>query len=73
MDKLEVEVASPFRQECNVPIPRELVIMPNPEIQAIINDKSPVHKVERTGPITTSGGEITSSKAVSSTNEPPQV
>ena len=73
MDKLEVEVASPFRPECNVPIPRELVIMPNPEIQAIINDKSPVHEVERIGPIATSRGEITSSKVVSSTNEPPQV
>nr|POE69888.1 hypothetical protein CFP56_38096 [Quercus suber] len=73
LDKLEVEAASPLRLECNVPIPEELVIIPNPEIQAIINDKSPIHEVERTGPIAISGGEITSSVVVSATDEPPQV
>nr|POE95671.1 hypothetical protein CFP56_32739 [Quercus suber] len=32
LDKLEVEAASSMRQECNVPILAELVIIPNPEI-----------------------------------------
>ena len=32
LDKLEVEAASSLRQERNVPIPTELVIIPNPEI-----------------------------------------
>ena len=54
MDKLEVEGASPLWQKCNVPIPGELVIIPNPEIQAIIIDESPTREVERTGPIATS-------------------
>ena len=73
LDKLEVEGASPLWQKCNVPIPGELVIIPNPEIQAIIIDESPTREVERTGPIATSRGEITCSAAVSSTNKPPQV
>lgn len=73
LDKLEVEGASPLRKKCNVPIPKELVIIPNLEIQAIIIDESPIREVERTGPITTSRGEITSFAAVSSTDKPPQV
>ena len=73
LDKLEMEGASPLRQKCNVPIPRELVIIPNPEIQAIIIDESSICEVERTGPIATSRGEITSSAAVSFTDKPPQV
>ena len=68
-----MEAASPLRLKHNVPIPEELFIIPNLKIQVIINDESPVCEVERTGPIATSGGEITSSIAVSSTDEPPQV
>ena len=63
LDKLEVEVASPLRLEHNVPILGKLVIIPNLEIQAIINDESPVREVERIGPIATLGGDITSSVA----------
>ena len=60
LEKLEVEAASPLRLEHNVPIPGKLVIIPNLEIQAIINDESPVREVERIGPIATLGGDITS-------------
>nr|POE84955.1 hypothetical protein CFP56_75806 [Quercus suber] len=70
LDKLEVEAASSLRQERNVPILTKLVIIPNPEIQAIINDKSPIKKVERAGPTTTCGGEATTYAALSSTKEP---
>ena len=73
MDKLEVEVASPLRLKRNAPILEELVIIPNPEIQAIINDESPVREVERTSPITILRGKITSSTVMSSTDKPPQV
>nr|POE66783.1 hypothetical protein CFP56_68838 [Quercus suber] len=69
LDKLEVEAASSLRQERNVPILTKLVIIPNPEIQAIINDKSPIKKVERAGPTTTCGGEATTYAALSLTKE----
>ncbi|KAL0001574.1 hypothetical protein SO802_015355 [Lithocarpus litseifolius] len=73
LDKLEVEAASSLRQERNVPIPAELVIIPNLEIQAIINDKSHVQGVEEVGPTTTLEGKETTSAALSSTEKPPRV
>lgn len=72
LDNLEVEATSPLMLEHNVLIPKELVIIPNPKIQAIINDESLIREIERTGPIAISGGEITSSTVVSSTDKPPQ-
>ena len=71
LDKLQVEASSPLRLESNIPIPQELVIIPNPEIQAIINDESLVRKVGGTGPVAVSKGEVTNSIAVSTTEEPP--
>ena len=68
-----MEAASSLRQEHNVPIPAELVIIPNPEIQAIINDESPVQGFEGAGPTTALGGEETTSAALSSTEEPSYV
>ena len=72
LDKLQVEVSSSLSQESNIPILEELIIIPNPEIQAIINDESSIHKVERDGPIAGSGGELTSSVAMSTTEELPR-
>ena len=71
LDKLQVEVSSSLSQESNIPILEELIIIPNPEIQAIINGESPICKVERDGPIAGSGGELTSSVAMSTTEELP--
>ena len=68
---MQVEPSFTLRQESNIPIPQELVIIPNPKIQAIINNESPVHKVRGVGPIARSGGEVTSLAAVSITKEPP--
>ena len=68
-----MEAASSLRQEHNVPIPAELVIIPNPEIQAIINDESLVWGVEGAGPTKALGGEETTSAALSSTKEPSYV
>ena len=62
LDDLQVEASSSLGVESNIPIPEELVIIPNPEIQAIINDESPTHEVE-------GGGTI--SAVLSSTKEPP--
>nr|POE91821.1 hypothetical protein CFP56_65366 [Quercus suber] len=67
LDKLEMEVASSLRQEHNVPIPAELVIIPNVDIQAIINDESPAQGVEGAGPTVTLGGEEITFVALSST------
>lgn len=69
LEKLEVEAVSPLRQECNIPIPRELVIIPNPETQAIINDESLVREVEVVGPAMALGREAITSIALSSTEE----
>lgn len=71
LDKMQVEPSFSLRQESNIPIPQELVIIPNPKIQAIINNESPVHQVRGAGPIAGSGGEVTSLAAVSITKEPP--
>ena len=68
-----MEAASSLRQEHNVPIPAELVIIPNPEIQAIINDESLVRWVEGAGPSTALGGEETTYAALSLTEEPSYV
>ena len=71
MDNLEVEATSSLRQERNIPIPEELVIIPNLEIQAIINDESFAREVEGARPTTSPrGGTI--SAALSSTEEPPR-
>nr|POF09862.1 hypothetical protein CFP56_74742 [Quercus suber] len=70
LDKLEVEAGSSLRQEPNVPIPTKLVIIPKLEIQVIINDKSPVRKVEGARPTMVLRGETTTSAALSSTEEP---
>lgn len=50
----------------------ELIIIPNPKIQAIINDEYPVREVERDGPVARLGGKVTSSAAMSTTEEPPR-
>lgn len=72
LDKLQVKATSSLRLENNIPIPEKLVIIPNPEIQAIINDKSPVWEVDRVGPATTVGWEETIYVALSSAEEPPR-
>ena len=72
LNKMQVETSFSLRQESNIPIPQELVIISNLEIQAIINDKSPIHEVKGVGPITGSGGKVTSLAAVSTTEEPPR-
>lgn len=56
-----------------MPIPEELIIIPNPEIQAIINDESPFREVEEVGSIAAFGGEVTSSATVSSIEGLPYV
>ena len=68
LDKLQIEVSSSPRVESNIPIPEELVIIPNPEIQAIINDESPAREVEGAGPAASLGGG-TISAVLSSTKE----
>jgi len=40
MDKLQVEATSSLRTNKEIPYPLELIIVLNPEIQEIINDKS---------------------------------
>ena len=72
LDKMQVASSSSFRQEGSIPIPQELVIIPNPEIQAIVNDESHVRVVKGVGPIAGSGGEVTKSVSVSSMDEPLQ-
>ncbi|KAL0008195.1 hypothetical protein SO802_009697 [Lithocarpus litseifolius] len=64
--KLEVEASSSFRIETNIPLPEE----PNPEIQAIINDKSAAHEVEGARSAASLGGG-TISASLSSTEETP--
>nr|POF00838.1 hypothetical protein CFP56_73709 [Quercus suber] len=70
LDVMQVEASFALRQADNIPIPEELIIIPNPKIQAIINDKSLVREVEGASPITMSGGEVTSFAVVSTTEEP---
>ena len=72
LDKLEVKATSSLRQEHNIPIPKELVFILNPKIQAIINDESPTREVEGAGLAASLGGG-TISAALSSTKEPPHV
>ena len=72
LDKMQVDSSSSFRQESSIPIPEELIIIPNPEIQAIINDESPVHVLEGACPITRSGGVVTNSAAAPTTKELPR-
>ncbi|KAL0010636.1 hypothetical protein SO802_005744 [Lithocarpus litseifolius] len=59
-------------KESNIPIPEELVIIPNLEIQAIINDESPIREVGGASLVAGSGGEMTSLAAMSTTKEPPR-
>lgn len=70
---MQVESSSSLRQESNIPIPQELVIIPNPEIQTIINDESPICEVGGTSLVAGLRGEVTSSAAVSTIEEPPHV
>ena len=72
LDKMQVESFSSLRQEGSIPIPQELVIIPNLKIQAIINDESSIRVVEGASPVTGSGGEVTSLVVISRTVEPPQ-
>ena len=72
LDKMQVESSSSFRQESSIPIPEELIIIPNPKIQAIINDEFPVHVLEVACPITGSGGVVTNSAAAPTTEELPR-
>ena len=67
LDKMQVEPSSSLRQESSISIPKELIIIPNPEIQAIINDESPICKVEGAGPTVGSVGDVTNLVAVSTT------
>nr|POE45194.1 hypothetical protein CFP56_25328 [Quercus suber] len=46
MDKLQVEATSSLRTDKEILYPLELIILLNPEIQEIINDKSPVQVTE---------------------------
>ncbi|KAL0017462.1 hypothetical protein SO802_004531 [Lithocarpus litseifolius] len=70
--KLEVEASSSLRVESNIPIPKELVIIPNPEIQAIVNDESLAYEVEGAGlAASLKGGTIFA--ALSLIKEPPRV
>ena len=39
LDKMQVETSFSLRKKSNIPITQELVIIPNPEIQAIINNE----------------------------------
>lgn len=73
LDKMQVKASSSLRVESNIPIPQEHVIIPNPEIQAIINDESPIREVVGTSPVVVSGGEVTNFTAVSTTKEPSRV
>ena len=72
LDKMQVESSSSLRQESNITIPEELIIIPNPEIQAIINDESPVRVVKGAGPITGSGGVVTNSATAPTAKELPR-
>lgn len=67
LDKLQVKASSSLRLKSNIPIPKELIIVPNPEIQDIINNESRVWEVERASPTAVLRGEATNSAAVSST------
>ena len=71
LDKKQVESLSSLRQESNIAIPQELVIIPNPEIHAIINDESLACEVGGAGLVARSGGEVTSSATMSIIEEPP--
>jgi len=73
LDKLQVEASFSLSLESSMPIPVELIILPNPKIQAIMNDESPIREVEGARPTAALGGEMTSSAPVSSTEEPPHV
>ena len=73
LDKMQVEASSSLRLESSIPTPAELLIIPNPEIQAIINDESLVREVDGLGTATVLGGEATISSALSSTEEPSRV
>ena len=73
LDKMQGEASSTLRLESNIPIPEELVIIPNPEIQTIINDESPVCEARGVGPFAASGGKVASSVPVSITEELAQV
>ena len=73
LDKMQVEASSSLRLESNIPTPAELVIIPNPEIQAIINDKSPIREVDGPETATVLGGEATISTTLSSTEEPSRI
>ncbi|KAK9989043.1 hypothetical protein SO802_029282 [Lithocarpus litseifolius] len=72
LDKLQVKASSSLTVESNILIPEELVIIPNPKIQAIINDESPARDVKGAGPTASLGGG-TISIALSSTKEPSRV
>lgn len=67
LDKMQVEASFALRQADNIPIPSKLIIASNLEIQAIINDESPVLEVEGASPTVVSGGDMTSSAVVSTT------
>ena len=70
---MQVEVSSSLRLESNIPTPAKLVIIPNPEIQAIINDESPIREVDEPKTATVLGGEATISTTLSSIEEPSRI
>lgn len=45
LEKMQVEATATLRQADSISIPPELIIVPNPKIQAIINDESSVREV----------------------------
>lgn len=71
-DKMQVKASSSLRLESNIPTPAELVIVSNHEIQAIINDESPIWEVDGAGSAMALGGDATTSAALSSIEEPPR-
>lgn len=73
LDKLQVEASSSLKVENNIPILEELFIIPNPEIQAIINDESPVCVVDGFGPAASLEGGATTFVTLSLTEETPHV
>lgn len=61
LDKMQVEATSTLRQADSIPIPLELIIVPNPEIQAIINDESSVREVRGLAVVMLVVGDLASS------------
>ena len=71
LDKMQVEPSSSLRQESSIQILEELIIIPNPKIQAIVNDESPICEVEGANPTAGTGGDVTTLAVAPTTGDPP--